>query len=33
MIVEGRTPEEIVAAWRPDVDAFFASRAPYLLYD
>jgi uncharacterized protein YbbC (DUF1343 family) len=33
MIMEGRTPEEIVAAWEPDVGAFLAMRRPYLLYE
>ncbi|GMV05083.1 MAG: hypothetical protein AMXMBFR53_13630 [Gemmatimonadota bacterium] len=32
MLQEGRTPEEIVAAWRPDVEAFLELRRPYLLY-
>ncbi|NJD20416.1 MAG: DUF1343 domain-containing protein, partial [Gemmatimonadetes bacterium] len=33
MIVEGRTPAEIVAAWQPDVAAFLEMRRPYLLYE
>jgi len=33
MIREGRTPEEIVAAWRPDVDAFRELRRAWLLYE
>lgn len=32
MIEAGSTPEEIAAAWRPDVDAFLRLREPYLLY-
>lgn len=32
MILEGRTPAEIVEAWRPDVEAFLEMRRPYLLY-
>jgi uncharacterized protein YbbC (DUF1343 family) len=32
MIVSGRTPAEIFAAWKGEVDAFGAKRAPYLLY-
>jgi uncharacterized protein YbbC (DUF1343 family) len=32
MIVEGRTPEEIVAAWQDDVAAFKEMRRPYLIY-
>jgi uncharacterized protein YbbC (DUF1343 family) len=33
MITGGRRPEEIVAAWEPEVQAFRRRRAPYLLYD
>ena len=32
MIVSGRTPADIFAAWRGEVDAFALKRAPYLLY-
>jgi uncharacterized protein YbbC (DUF1343 family) len=33
MILEGRTPQEIVAAWQPDVAAFLEMRRKYLLYE
>ncbi len=33
MIVEGRAPEEIVEAWRLDVEAFQEIRREYLLYE
>ena len=33
MIVSGRTPPEIFASWKGEVDAFAAKRAPYLLYE
>jgi hypothetical protein len=29
----GASPEEIVAAWQSETDAFRAQRAPYLLYE
>ena len=32
MIVAGNTPDQIVAAWRGEVEAFRARRARYLLY-
>ncbi|MDF1501400.1 DUF1343 domain-containing protein [Roseisolibacter sp. H3M3-2] len=32
MILAGRRPDEIFAAWRGEVDAFRARSAPYLLY-
>ena len=32
MIVSGRTPTEIFAAWEAEVGAFKSRRAPYLLY-
>ncbi len=32
MIMDERTPEEIVAAWQPDVAAFLEKRKEYLLY-
>lgn len=32
MIVGGSTPQEIFAAWRPEVEAFVSRRAPYLFY-
>ena len=33
MITGGRRPEEIVAAWEPEVRAFRGRSAPYLLYE
>ncbi len=33
MIVDGASPEEIIAAWSGDVAAFKAQREPYLLYE
>ncbi len=33
MIMAGRTPTEIVAAWQPDVQAFLEMRRKYLLYE
>jgi hypothetical protein len=32
MLLAGNTPAEIVAAWQPEVDAFRAMSAKYLLY-
>ena len=32
LIVGGNTPQEIFSAWRGEVEAFTARRAPYLLY-
>ncbi len=32
MIMDGRTPEEIVAAWEPDVRAFLEKRKEHPLY-
>ena len=32
MLVEGRSPAEIFASWRGEVDAFSARSAPYRLY-
>lgn len=32
MILTGERPEEIFAAWRPELDAFRARSAPYLMY-
>jgi len=33
MILAGRRPDEIVASWRAEVEAFERRRAAYLLYD
>jgi len=33
MIVSGRTPAEIFASWKGEVETFGARRAPYLLYN
>jgi uncharacterized protein YbbC (DUF1343 family) len=33
MILAGKRPDEIVASWRAEVEAFARRRAPYLLYD
>lgn len=33
MILAGKRPDEIVASWRAEVEAFERRRAPYLLYD
>lgn len=33
MIEQGVAPEDIIAAWAPDVEAFRERRRPYLLYD
>lgn len=33
MILEGKSEDEIVASWQPDLEAFMKVRAKYLLYD
>ncbi|MBQ4005385.1 MAG: DUF1343 domain-containing protein, partial [Muribaculaceae bacterium] len=32
MIMDGKSPAEIEASWKDDVDQFKRQRAPYLLY-
>ncbi len=32
MLLDGATPEDVIAAWQPEVEAFKAQRMPYLLY-